>query len=422
MRFIVIKILNILSKKILVEYKPVVIGVAGSVGKSSAREAICKVLRNKHKVACNKNCYGTDLGIPLAIIGAGSGGRSIKKWLKIIFSAIKMIIKKTEYPDILVLEMGVDRPRDMEKMLEVVKPDIGILTGIGKFPPHTKYFKSAKHIEKEKSMLIKSLRKKNVAILNYDDEIVKNLMENTRAKTITYGFSDDAVVKAEEIFLGDRKWKIKSGLVGMSFKISYQGTTVPFRLPFSLGRGHIYAVLSAVSVGIHFGYNLVEISEMLSDYKPLPGRMNLIKGMNGSLVIDDTFNSNPVSAKSALETLQKLDMMRRIAVFGDMLELGKYCEAGHQEVGKLAAKSADLLFTYGKRSKFIFEQAKKSGMKESQVFHFDDLNNLNKSLKNTIKSTDAILVKGSRAMRMENVVKEIMAEPEKAGELLVKNV
>ena len=399
-----------------------VIGVTGSVGKSSAKKAICEVLRNKHKIAYSESRYRTDIGIPLAIIGAESGGRSVGRWLKIIFLAVKMIVKKTEYPDILILEMGVDRPRDMEKMLEIVKPNIGALTGIGEFPPHLKYFKNAKHIAKEKGMLIKSLRKKDIAILNCDDKVIKNLAENIRAKTITYGFGDDAVVKAEEIFLGDRKWKIKSGLVGMSFKISYQGTTVPFRLPFSLGRGHIYAVLSAVSVGIYFGYNLVEISEMLSNYKPLPGRMNLIKGMNNSLVIDDTFNSNPVSAMSALETLQKLDMMRRVAVFGDMLELGEYCEAGHREVGKLAAKSADLLFTYGEKSKFISEQAKKSGMREEQIFHFDNIGDLNKSLKNTIKSTDAILVKGSRAMRMENVVKEIMAEPEKAEELLVESV
>ena len=422
MRFIIVKILNILSKKILVKYRPVVIGVTGSVGKSSAKKAICEVLRNRYKVAYNKNFYRADIGIPLAVIGAESGGRSIGKWLKIIFSAVKIIIKKEKYPDILILEMGVDRPHDMKKMLEVVKPNIGILTSIGEFPSHLKYFKNAKHIAKEKSMLIKSLGKKDIAILNCDDKIIKNLAENIKAKTITYGFSDDAVVRAEEIFLGDRKWKIKSGLIGMSFKISYQGTTVPFRLPFSLGRGHIYAALSAVSIGIHFGYNLVEISEMLSNYKPLPGRMNLIEGVDNSLVIDDTFNSNPVSATSALETLQNLETMRRIAVFGDMLELGEYCEAGHQEVGKLVARSADLLFTYGEKGRLISEQAKKSGMKKDQVFHFDDINNLIKSLKNTIKSTDAILVKGSRAMRMESVVKKIMAEPEKAGELLVKNV
>jgi len=422
MRFIIIKILNILSKKILAKYKPVVIGITGSIGKSSAKKAIYEVLKNKQKVVCSKNCHRTDVGIPLAIIGVESGGKSIGKWIKIIFSAVKMIIKKTEYPDVLILEMGVDRPYDMEKMLKIVKPDIGILTGIGKFPPHLKYFKNAKHIAKEKSMLIRSLRKRNVAILNYDDEVVKNLIENTRAKIITYGFGDSAVIKAEEIFLGDRKWKIKSGLIGMSFKISYQGTTIPFRLPFSLGRGHIYAALSAVSVGIHFGYNLVEISEILSNYKPLSGRMNLIKGINNSLIINDTFNSNPASAMSALETLKKLDAVRRLAVLGDMLELGEYCETGHREIGKFVVRSADLLFTYGEGGRIIFEQAKKSGMKENQVFHFDDVNDLIKLLKNTIKSTDAILVKGSRAMRMENIVKEIIAEQGKAEELLVKSI
>ena len=420
MRFIIVKILNILSKKILAKYSPVIIGITGSVGKSSAKKAIREILKDKYKIVCSESCHRTDIGIPLAIIGAESGGKSVGKWMGIILSAFKIIIQKTEYPDILILEMGVDRPRDMERMLEIVKPNIGILTGVGKFPPHTKYFKNAKHIAKEKSLLVKSLKKKDAAILNCDDEFTKNLSKNVRAEIITYGFSNDVVVKAGEIFLGDRKWKIKSGLVGMSFKISYQGTTVPFRLPFSLGRGHIYAALSAVSVGIHFGYNLVEMSEILSDYRPLPGRMNLIKGINNSLIVDDTFNSNPTSAISALETLRRLDAVKKIAVFGDMLELGKYCEAGHREIGELVPKSVDLLFTYGKRSKFISEQAEKSGMGKNQIFHFEDIDDLIKVLKSEVKADNVILIKGSRATRMERVVREIMAEQEKAGELLVK--
>jgi UDP-N-acetylmuramoyl-tripeptide--D-alanyl-D-alanine ligase len=153
MRFIIIKILNILSKKILAKYNPVVIGITGSVGKSSVKKAVCEVLKNKYKIAYNKDCYKTEIGIPLAIIGIEGGGRSIAKWMEIIFSALKIIIKKVEYPEILILEMGVDRPNDMKKMLKVVKPSIGILTNIGKFPPHTKYFKNAEHIAKEKSNL-----------------------------------------------------------------------------------------------------------------------------------------------------------------------------------------------------------------------------------------------------------------------------
>ncbi|MCK5466261.1 hypothetical protein KAI56_02055 [Candidatus Parcubacteria bacterium] len=408
MRYIIIKILNILSKKILVKYNPVVVGITGSVGKSSVKKAICEVLKDKYKIASNENYCKTDIGIPLAIIGAESGGRSVVKWIKIIFLAVKMIIKKVEYLEILILEMGVDRPDDMKKMLEIVKPNVGILTNIGKFPPHTKYFKNAKHIAKEKSLLIKSLKKKDIAILNCDDDIIKDLSENIRPEIISYGFNDGSIIKAGEIFSGDKKWKIESGLIGMSFKISYNGTTVPFRLPYALGRGQVYTALAASAVGIHFGYNLVEISEKLSNYSPLPGRMSLIKGINNALIIDDTFNSNPASATSALETLGKLDVKRKIAVLGDMLELGEYCERGHSEIGKLVPKSADLLFTYGKRSKIISKQAEKSGMKKDNIFHFDDLDDLIKLLKNKIKSDDVILVKGSRAMRMERVVAEFI--------------
>ena len=407
MKIIIIKILNILSKKILAKYKPVVIGITGSVGKSSVKKAVCELLKSKYKIASDKDCYKTEIGIPLAIIGAESGGRSIAKWIGIIFLAIKKIIKKVEYPEILILEMGVDRPDDMKKMLEVVKPSIGILTNIGKFPPHTKYFKNAKHIAREKSMLIKSLKKKDLAILNCDDEAIKDLLKSARSEIIKYGFGNDSIVKAEEIFLGNKKWKIESGLTGMSFKISYEGTTVPFRLPYALGRGQVYTALAASVVGIHFGYNLVEISEILSNYRPLPGRMNLIKGINDSLIIDDTFNSNPASATSALETLGKLDAARKIAVLGDMLELGEYCESGHREIGKLVPKSADLLFAFGKRSKIISKQAEKSGMKKEKIFHFDNIDDLIKLLESKIKSDDVVLIKGSRAMRMERVVAEI---------------
>jgi UDP-N-acetylmuramoyl-tripeptide--D-alanyl-D-alanine ligase len=251
MKVIVIKILNILSKKLLDKYDPVVIGIAGSAGKSSVKKAICEVLRNKYKIAYNRDCYKTDIGIPLAIIGAESEGRSIIKWVRIILLAFKKIIKKTKYPEILILEMGVDNPNDMKKVLEIVKPNIGILTNIEKFPPRAKYFKS---------VLIKSLKKKDVAILNYDDDSVKDLSENTRAEIISYGFNGNPIVKAEEISSGDKK---------MSFKISYRGTTVPFRLPFSSDKERAYAALAAAAVGIYFGYNLVEISEIISNYKPL---------------------------------------------------------------------------------------------------------------------------------------------------------
>ena len=420
MRFIIIKILNILSKKMLAKYKPVVIGITGSVGKSSTKKVIYEILERKYKVHRDRSCYNTDMSVPLAITGFESGGRSVRKWIKIIFKTIGRLFKKNNYPDVLILEMGVNRPNDMKKMLAVVKPDIGVLTGIGKFPSHLEYFKDAKHIAREKSLLVRSLGRKDLAILNLDDEFIKELSENIRSSVITYGFNESADVRAEEILLGNKKFKTEDGSMGMRFKISYQGTTVPFRLPYALGRGQIYSTLSAVAVGIHFGFNLVEMSETLSNYHPLAGRMKMINGINKSLIIDDTFNSNPSSALSALETVEKLEAPRKIAVLGDMLELGERCEIGHREVGKVISNSVDFLFTYGSKSEVISRQAQKDGMKKENIFHFKNIDELIEPLKNIIQNEDIILVKGSRAMRMERVVKEIMADPEKADELLVK--
>ncbi len=404
----------------LAKYKPVVIGITGSVGKSSTKKVIYEILERKYKVHRDRSCYNTDMSVPLAITGFESGGRSVRKWIKIIFKTIGRLFKKNNYPDVLILEMGVNRPNDMKKMLAVVKPDIGVLTGIGKFPSHLEYFKDAKHIAREKSLLVRSLGRKDLAILNLDDEFIKELSENIRSSVITYGFNESADVRAEEILLGNKKFKTEDGSMGMRFKISYQGTTVPFRLPYALGRGQIYSTLSAVAVGIHFGFNLVEMSETLSNYHPLAGRMKMINGINKSLIIDDTFNSNPSSALSALETVEKLEAPRKIAVLGDMLELGEQCEIGHREVGKVISNSVDFLFTYGSKSEVISRQAQENGMKKENIFHFKNIDELIEPLKNIIQNEDIILVKGSRAMRMERVVKEIMADPEKADELLVK--
>ena len=268
-------------------------------------------------------------------------------------------------------------------------------------------------------MLVRTLRKKDLAILNLDDEFIKELPENIKSGIITYGFNENADVRAEEVLLGSRKFRTEDGSMGMRFKISYKGTTIPFRFPYALGRGQIYSILSAVAVGIHFGFNLVEMSEILSEFQPLAGRMKMIKGINRSLIIDDTFNSNPSSALSALETVEKLEALRKIAVLGDMLELGEQCEIGHKEVGKVVPKSIDFLFTYGSRSEVIARQARKSGMKKENIFHFKNIDKLIELLKNIIQNEDIILVKGSRAMHMERVVREIMSEPEKADELLV---
>ncbi len=421
MRNIVVKILNVLATQIVEKYKPVIIGVTGSVGKSTTSRVISEILKTKYEVRLNNSAYRSDINIPLAIIGAESGKQSIAEWVKVFAKALALIFKKSSfYPDVIILNMAVNRPDDMKKMLQVVHPDVAVFTGVGEIPAHIEYFKSGKHIAREKSLLFKSLNKKDLAVLNMDDEFIRNLSGSLKCDIMTYGFASDLTVKGEEIFLGEKKWKTSNGKIGMSFKITYEGTTVPFRFSYALGRGQIYAALAGAAVGLHFGFNLVEISQALANYTTLPGRMNLIKGMKGSLIIDDTFNASPKSVLAALETMRKLEAKRKIAVLADMLELGKCTEFGHKNVGECVSTAADLVFCYGENAGAICNAAKEKGMKEEKIFYFDNKKDLIDQLKDMVEEGDIILVKGSRAMKMEEVVETLMLEPEKANELLVR--
>jgi UDP-N-acetylmuramoyl-tripeptide--D-alanyl-D-alanine ligase len=421
MRKAALKILNLLSVRIIEKYKPVVVGVTGSSGKSSTVGMIAQVLGSKYEVRTTDSRYRTAISIPLAVIGADKGSGSPLDWIKVFRKAFQLLSAKNSfYPDVLIMEMGVDRPKDMQEMLTVIHPNIAVFTALGEFPAHTEYFKSDKHVGREKSLLFKALGKGDVAVLNIDDPFIRQLEGNLKTQKVTFGFSADSMVKGEEIFLSEKKWKTRDGKIGMTFKITSEGTTIPFRFPYALGRGQIYAALAAASVGMHLGFNMVEISQALSGYKTLPGRMNLIKGMNGCLIIDDSYNANPGSVMAALETVHKLEAKRKIAVLGDMLELGNSTEKGHKRVGEYLPQAVDIVFCYGKLGKYFCRYARSSGMKESDIFCFNSQDELIKRLKETIEAGDVVLVKGSRGLHMERIVRQLMAEPNRAEELLAQ--
>lgn len=421
MRNVVVKILNIFAKAIQAKYKPVVIGVTGSVGKSSTCQVIGEILQTKYSVRFNNSAYRTDISVPLAIIGADSGKQSVMGWVRIFKKAMLLVFKKSHfYPDILILEMGVDRPGDMEKMLKVVHPNIAVCTSLGEFPAHIQYFKSAKSVVREKALLFKSLVKKDLAVLNFDDVEIKKMAEGVRAQKTYFGFADEAMVKGEEIFLGDTKWKIESGKIGMSFKITNEGTVTPFRFSYALGRGQVYAALAGTAVALYLGFNMVEIAEALEGHVALPGRMNLIKGLGGSLIIDDSFNASPSSFFSALETIKKLDAERKIVVLSDMRELGVSSEEAHRNVSKLVMETADIVFVFDKGEKYFSRFIKEAGAEEERVFCFESQRELIENLRSYLRQGDIVLVKGARKEKMEKVVKGIMLEPDLAEKLLVK--
>ncbi|MCK4553647.1 UDP-N-acetylmuramoyl-tripeptide--D-alanyl-D-alanine ligase [Candidatus Parcubacteria bacterium] len=412
----------------MAKYKPDIVGITGSVGKTSTKEAIYTVLASKFKVRRNIKNYNNEIGLPLTIIGADSPGRSIIGWYIVFSKALKLILFKDKgYPKILVLEMGVDRPGDMKYLNSIVKCKVGVITSIG--PVHLEFFGSINNIQKEKGGLIKNLTKSSWAVLNYDDEKVRQIGNNTEAQILIYGFDEKADVRALSYAEASAsKHQVDSenanNLVGVSFKLSYNGSTVPVLLPKVIGYAAVYAALAGSAVGVAYGLNLVEIVQSLREFKSPRGRMNLVKGIKNTLIIDDTYNSSPQSSISALDVVKKIPLAksaRRFAVLGDMLELGSMSEQGHRQVGKKALKTGiNKLIVVGERARDIARGAKDAGMTKDNIFHFSQAEKAGKFIQERISEGDLILVKGSQGARMEKIVKEIMAEPLRAKELLVR--
>jgi len=425
--------LKIPAKMVLTKYKPVVIAVTGSVGKTSTKEAIYAVLKShfgEGQIRRNERNYNNEIGVPLTIFGLETGGRSIAIWFLRFIKIFLMLVFREKYPKILVIEMGADRPGDIEYLTHFVKPKVGIITAIGDIPVHVEFFESPQQLALEKKKLVDSLNNDGVAVLNYDDNMVRVMGESAKSKLLTYGFGDEADIKATNYESKPANLEEEGIFGSVTFKLNFKGSAVPVKLINVLGKHQVYSALAAAAVGIIFNLNLIEISEGLRAFKFLPGRMKLLKGIKNTLIIDDSYNAAPLSMLAALEALKEFyhqqrailpanKEIRTIAVLGDMLEIGKYAPDVHEQVGRKAAQAADLLFTVGERAKFIAEGARAKGMAKDKIFEFYTSDEAAKPLQKIIKEGDIILIKASRAIKMERVVQEIMAEPEKAKELLV---
>ncbi len=400
----------------LARYKPGVIGITGNVGKTSAKEAVKKVFESDRRVRAPSKNFNNEIGLPLTILGdwAETGGASF--WLKVIFSSLfRLIIKSKTYPELLILEYGVDAPNDMKKLLEIVKPNIGVMTQIGDIPVHLEFFSSRESLIREKGRLISALPATGFAVLNIDDKDIYEMRNNTRARVITYGFSEAADIKISNL-----NFFINNHLATTTFKLNFGGSFVPVKLEKSLGKAQVYAVSAAAATAVAFGMNIVKIAENLSPHAPPPGRLNVLKGIKNSTIIDDTYNASPLSMKEALETLKKLKSRRRIAVLGDMLELGSKTILAHESIGAITVNSAKILITVGKKAKIIAETALKNGLSKKNCLSFDKTNDALEFLKGFIEPDDLILVKASQSVRLEKIVNGIMAEPAKADHLLVR--
>lgn len=417
----IVFLLTLEAKAILRKYKPHVVAVTGSVGKTSTKDAVYSVLAPHVFVRKSEKSFNSEVGIPLTILGRPNAWNNPLRWAENLIDGLVLIFFTSEYPEWLILEVGADRPGDISSVAKWLSIDIAIITRLPDMPVHVEFFESPEEVVQEKASLLRGLKPDGVFIANADDPTVLGLRDRVPGQAMTYGFSLGSDVKGGNLsLLSDPSG---GGLpVGIAADISYEdtGEKGEVRVLGTVGAQAVMPLLAALAVGKVLKFPFAESLRALSSHVPPPGRMRLIPGLKGTLIIDDTYNASPAATAAALDALTLMGSGRTIAVLGDMLELGRFSVEQHKEIGKRAASICTLLITVGFRARDIAEGALGAGMPESAIFQFEDAQKAGKYLEDLLQAGDVLLIKGSQSTRMERAVEEIMLEPERAEELLVR--
>lgn len=396
------------AKLVLWKYKPGIVAITGSVGKTSTKDAVYAVFSKFTYVRKSDKNYNSEIGLPLTILGVPNGWSNPSTWIKNILKGFWLIIVPHKYPKWLVLEVGVGKPGDMKRTASWLKTDAVIMTAIGETPVHIEFFNSRKHLIEEKAGLIKTLKKNGILVLNADDEAILEMKNKSNNRVITYGFCDNVDIKASNMNI---LYSPNNELKGIVYKLETGGSSLPVMLENVLGKNYVYASLATLALASGFKWSLIDSISALRIYNASPGRMSLLAGINNSLLIDDTYNSSPFACETAIKSLGEIKGTgRKIAVLGDMLELGRHTDEAHFAMGSFIKDNADILVVVGQRAKNIKNGAIESGMDLNNIFEFDNSRETGEFLKNLVKPGDVVLVKGSQGMRMERAVEQILSD------------
>lgn len=343
-----------------------VVGITGSVGKSTTKEMVAEVLGIRYRTLKSPGNLNNEIGLPLTLLRLGSGYERA------------------------VLEMGFYIPGEIQFLCDIAQPQIGVVSNVGTV--HAERAGSQEAIFRGKSELPAALPPDGIAILNFDDPWVRKMEERTKARVFFYGLSPEAHLWADQIE--------GLGLDGIRFRLHYGKETLHMRIPM-IGRHSIHTALRAAAVGLNDGISWQEILEGLS-HGHTQLRLVAARSGTGALILDDTYNAAPESMLAALNLLDELEG-RKIAVLGDMLELGPYERQGHEMVGMRAAQVAKTLITLGTRGHMIADAARRAGMKPASILEFEDIAPIVDWLTKNLTANDAVLIKGSRGLRMDRI-------------------
>lgn len=401
---LIVRLLVWEANLVLARHKPFIIGVTGNLGKTSTKDAIYAVMKETFHVRRSEKSLNSEFGVPLTILGEKSGWSSPLAWIMILARGLFVSFAK-QYPTHLILEIGADRPGDIKSITSWIKPDIAVVTQFGQVPVHIEFFKDRDAVIEEKSNLVSALKDTGLFIYNADDHDAAALLEKTSARKVGVGIHEATDIKADHVRMyGDP-------LAGTETDVTIDGQAYHLVLPEVVGKSPVYSALPALAVARELNISLEVACAALRDSDKPKGRMRLLPGMNGSVIIDDTYNASPKATEHGLQSLSEIDTRgRKIAVLGDMLELGEFTRDEHYKIGQISAKCVHKLYTVGIRSRVTAEGALDAGMADQNIMQCDTSIDAGKELVQVLEPGDIVYMKGSQSIRMERAVKMILAE------------
>lgn len=385
-------------------YRPKVVMVTGSVGKTSTKDAVAAVLSARFLVRASEKSFNSEFGVPFTIFGVKNPWNDPLLWFALVKRVVALLVLPNHYPNLLVLEVGADRPGDLAKILKIATPDVVVVTRLPEIPVHVEAYASPEAVREEEFSPATMLPAHAPLIVSADDPYALEAAKRVPAMLVTHGAGRDATVQVGQVqFARDEHGVV----IGMQAPVTVAQSTYTLTVRGSVGATQMLPAAAALATAVALQIPVEEALAFLAQYEPPAGRGRILAGRSGSYIIDDSYNSSPVAVEQALATLAAFPgATRRIAVLGDMLELGRYSVEEHARVGVLARHAADVVVAVGIRARGFAEGAAAEG----KVLLFDTAREAGAALAESVGPGDVLLVKGSQSMRMERVVEALLAD------------
>ncbi len=414
LKYIITQLLAFFACAVVRRYRPQIVMVSGSVGKTSTKDAVAAVLATRFFVYKSEKSFNSEFGVPFTILGVENPWNNPFAWISVIKKALALLLLPNHYPNLLVLEVGADRRGDLARILKIATPDAVVITRLPEIPVHVEAYTSPEAVREEEFYPAHLLPVDAPLIISADDAYACEMATHTTAKVFSYGSADDSMIRVSNTDFYEQE----GGVIGMQADVVIGSEHSHLVIKGSVGRTQILPAVAALAVAKAFNISMSEALEALENYEPPPGRGRIFAGKHGSIIIDDSYNSSPVAVEEALLSLKIFPhAKRRIAVLGDMLELGRYSAKEHKRIGVIACSSADFVVAVGIRARAFAIVPR-----ECEVSQFENSHLAATALADFVREGDVVLIKGSQSVRTERIVEMLLLNPKDSSKLARQEV